>query len=220
MTKLGNSWLWFIYCALLFCAGGVFGCIFTTEGKISFVSFLSALASLATVAAAITAVIALTLWKAQFLLQKKYDAVIELRTFLHNATHPLIFLESYTTYLEDYVRSGDDRALSQNFPSEFQREWFSHSADFGKSWDMMEVVLSEEEVSIFSSNQKQIENVLKEAVGALSHLAFDGGRQGGEEQIKRLLSLRPLFNKYASKIEATYVELEAESRMLMKKLAT
>ncbi|UZE30272.1 hypothetical protein [Pseudomonas asplenii] len=220
MTKLGDSWIWFIYCALLFCAGGVFGCIFTTQGKIGFVSFLGALASLATVAAAITAVMALTLWKAQFQLQKKYDAVIDLRTFLHSATHPLIFLESYTTYLEDYVRSGDDRALSKNFPSEVQREWFTHSSSFGRSWDMMEVVLSDKELSIFSSDQKQIDNILKEAVKALSKLAFDGGRQGGEEQIERLLSLRPLFNKYANTIDATYSDLEAQSRMLLKKLAT
>ena len=98
-----ERWLLPTYCLLLFAAGCIFGFIFTKDGQIGLVSFLGAMSSLATVGAAITAVAALNSWKAQFQLQKKYDAVISVRAFLHEASHPLIYLSSLSNHFSAYI---------------------------------------------------------------------------------------------------------------------
>lgn len=110
-----------VYCALLFCAGVVFGFIFTKDGQVGLVSFFGALSSLAAVGAAVIAVIALHGWKAQFKFQKKYEAVVEFHTYLHGCADAYVYLSSVRDHFAAYIRNGSDIDLSVNFPSEAHR---------------------------------------------------------------------------------------------------
>ncbi|MCX4217446.1 hypothetical protein MKZ87_07315 [Pseudomonas sp. MCal1] len=217
----GERWLIFFYCLLLFFSGCVFGFIFTKDTQLGFIAFLSAISSIATVGAAITAVFALRSWKAQFQLQKKYDAVIAVRGFLHGATHPRIYLASLSNHLAEYLRSRNDRALADDFPEEDQRNWFNHVSEFGKAWDVMMVLLSKSELEQFDCSPTILGDMVRVAKDAMIEITF------GEKDInnldredKKLIGLQNINRVHSIKIESAYSDMEKQSRTLLGKLAS
>ncbi|MBF6037760.1 hypothetical protein H8F22_02615 [Pseudomonas sp. P154a] len=216
-----ERWLLLTYCLLLFASGCIFGFIFTKDGQVGLVSFLGGISSLATVGAAITAVVAMNSWKAQFQLQKKYDAVIFVRAFLHEASHPLIYLSSLSNHFSAYILSRNDRALANNYPDEIQRKWFDHASEFGKAWDVMTVFLSKSELESFGYSPTAINQMVRVAKDALIETAF-GNSMGLEksDEAARILGLQNILRTHTVKIESAYVDMEKQSRVLLGELTS
>jgi hypothetical protein len=216
-----ERWLLLTYCLLLFASGCIFGFIFTEDGQIGMASFLGAVSSLATVGAAITAVVALNSWKAQFQLQKKYDAVISVRAFLHEASHPLIYLSSLSNHFSAYIFSRNDRALANNYPDEIQTKWFDHASEFGKTWDVMTVFLSKRELESFGCSPTVINQMVRVAKDALIDTAFGkGSGLENNDEAARILGLQNIIRVHTVKIESAYTDMEKQSRVLLRELTS
>lgn len=217
----GERWLIFLYCLLLFFAGSIFGFIFTKDSQLSFIAFLGAISSIATVGAAVTAVFALSSWKAQFQLQKKYDAVIAVRGFLHGAIHPHIYLASLSNHLAEYLRSRNDRALADDFPDEDQRNWFNHVSEFGKAWDVMMVLLSNSELEQFKCSPTVLDEMVRVAKDAMIEITFrDGEGNDSDPEDQKLIGLQNINRVHALEIEFAYADMEKQSRILLGRLAS
>lgn len=216
-----ERWLLFFYCLLLFSAGCVFGFVFTEVGQVGFVAFLGAASSLATVGAAITAVVALNSWKAQFKLQKKYDAVVAVREFIHEESHSLIYLSSLSKHFSQYLMSRDYRALAQDFPDEVQRKWFVHISGFGKSWDVMLALLSLDEARRFSFAPADINQIIRAAKEGMMDTTFRNSPDGNAiDETIRVNELQKVLQQYSVRLSSAYVDMEFQSRILLSELTT
>ena len=217
----GERWLIFLYCLLLFFFFFFFGFIFTKDSQLGFIAFLGAISSIATVGAAVTAVFALSSWKAQFQLQKKYDAVIAVRGFLHGAIHPNIYLASLSNHFAEYLRSRNDRALADDFPDEVQRNWFNHVSEFGKAWDVMIVLLSKSELEQFDCSPTVLDNMVRDAKDSMIEVTFrEGDSNDLDREDKKLIDLQNINRVHTVKIEFAYADMEKQSRNLLGKLAS
>ncbi|POM09993.1 hypothetical protein CUU62_27150 [Pseudomonas sp. WP001] len=211
--NFGDMGLMFVYCTLIFISGVVFGFIFTNGGQVSFVAFLGALSSIATVGAAIIAVIALKGWKEQFKFQKKYDAILELRTFLHGCADSYTFLASLRDHFVDHLRAGSITSLSDNYPFEAQRRWFSHINDMSRSWDMVNVLLTRDERVFFKQVPTDIRRLVGETQSEITRIVIQGA-DGADLQIFNEV------NEGLEKIDEAYKRFEIRTRLFLKKITT
>lgn len=201
-----------IYCVLLFLSGSVFGFIFSKDGQIGLVSFLSASSSIATVATAVVALVALNSWKHQFKLQKRYDAVMELRSHALNASPPLVYLNSMCEHFSHYLRSRDDNALAELYPYEIQREWFVKVNEMTRTWNVVSILLSDLELSMLPSNPMSLEKMVRDVVNEMMQMAV------GEDR-KSLLSVHQAGSQGAVKVEKAFSDFEQRCRDLLKHIS-
>jgi len=191
----------------------VFGFIFSKDGQISLIGFLSASSSIATVATAVIALVALNSWKQQFKLQKRYDAVMELRGHALNVSPPLLYLNSMREHFAHYLRSKDDNALAELYPYEIQREWFVKINEMTKSWNVVSILLSDAELAMLDKTPVVLEKMVREVVDEMMQMSV-----GGEK--KSLLSLHQTGNQGALKIEKAFTDFEKQCRDLLKYISS
>jgi len=211
-----NGYLIFCYCCLLFSAGIVFGFVFSKGGEVGFVTFLSAASSLATVGAALTAIYALHAWYPQFKHAEKYKLIKEFQTVASKSDLVRDFIYALKAKLVEAIDAELSGAAHPHapMPDDEMRAWWRHMDSMQYAWRNMSDLLNEDEAKVFTIAPGVLDNLTKDLVSEMMDLAYE------ETNARRRWKLTRRASTGAETIAAKYQELEANSRLLLKKLAS
>ena len=211
-----NTYVIFCYCCLLFCAGIVFGFVFTKSGEVNFIAFLGVLSSLATIGAALTAVYALNSWRTQFKHAEKYRMIKELRDMTADSD----FIRRFVISVRDQLMNSLYSESLEDDPSEVMKDfgmelWWQHSKSLNYAWNNMCEILTDEEISWFVTRPSKLDDSVSEWFQKMIYIVFedDGPRH------KRHLNLAKETARGGKEITSQYKELETGARALIKNLS-
>ncbi|NMX65509.1 hypothetical protein [Pseudomonas sp. WS 5079] len=211
-----NSYVIFCYCCLLFCAGVVFGFIFTKSGEVSFIAFLGALSSLATIGAALTAVYALNSWRTQFKHAEKYRMIKELRDMTSDSD----FIRRFVISVRDQLMNSLSSEALEDDPSEVMKDfgmelWWQHSKSLNYAWSNMCEILSDEDISRFATRPSDLDDSVTEWFEKMIYIVFEDE----SPRLRRYLNLVKETARGGKEITSQYKELETGARALIKNLS-
>lgn len=177
------------------------------------VDIFSCVSSSATVIAAGVAVYTMWTWRSQFLYQRKYECILDLRSQLHDASDAASYLSSLREHFSDCIRRevGADSFDADSFPYPLQKAWWDHLSKLHRTWALVEVTLSKGELKNFTVDPHKIEVEMRECVQEIVSL-------GCAEPPVKLFHIHKQVSDSITSITKNYTALEKECRMVLSKI--